>query len=75
MAEKENRDPNFMDIYPHIFRHTFVTRCIQSGMNAATVQKIDRHSNEKMTNYYTHLEEEHIDDEYERYVQKYGTET
>lgn len=75
LAEKENRDPNFMDIYPHIFRHTFVTRCIQSGMNVATVQKIAGHSNEKMTNYYTHLEEKHIDDEYERYVQKYGTET
>ena len=29
----------------------------------------------KMTNYYTHIEEEHIDDEYELYIQKYGTET
>lgn len=70
LAEKENRTPNLMDIHPHIFRHTFVTRCIQSGMNDATVQKIAGYSNEKMTNYYTHLEEEHIDDEYERYVQK-----
>ena len=25
--------------------------------------------------YYTHIEEEHIDDEYELYIQKYGTET
>ena len=75
LAEKENRDPNLMDVHPHIFRHTFVTRCIQSGMDAATVKKIAGHSDEKMTNYYTHIEEEHIDDEYELYIQKYGTET
>ncbi len=75
LAEKENSDPNLMDVHPHIFRHTFVTRCIQSGMDAATVKKIAGHSDEKMTNYYTHIEEEHIDDEYELYIQKYGTET
>lgn len=75
LAEKENRDPNLMDVHPHIFRHTFVTRCIQSGMDAATVKKIAGHSDEKMTHYYTHIEEEHIDDEYELYIQKYGTET
>ena len=69
LAEKENRDPNLMDVHPHIFRHTFVTRCMQSGMDAATVKKIDGHSDEKMTNYYTHIEEEHIDDEYELYIQ------
>ena len=69
LAEKENRDPNLMDVHPHIFRHTFVTRCIQSGMDAATVKKITGHSDEKMTNYYTHIEEEHIDDEYELYIQ------
>lgn len=73
--KKENRDPNLMDVHPHIFRHTFVTRCIQSGMDAATVKKIAGHSDEKMTHYYTHIEEEHIDDEYELYIQKYGTET
>ena len=44
-------------------------------MDAATVKKISGHSDEKMTNYYTHIEEEHIDDEYELYIQKYGTET
>lgn len=52
-----------MDVHSHIFRHTFVTRCIQSEMDAATVKKIAGHSDEKMTNYYTHIEEEHIDDE------------
>ena len=61
-----------LDVTPHSFRHTFVTRCIQSGMDAATVKKIAGHSDEKMTNYYTHIEEEHIDDEYELYIQKYG---
>lgn len=44
-------------------------------MDAATVKKIAGHSDEKMTNYYTHIEEEHIDDEYELYIQKYGTES
>lgn len=44
-------------------------------MDAYTVKKIAGHSNEQMTNYYTYLEEEHIDDEYELSIQKYGTET
>ena len=75
VAKKEGREAEMLEVTPHSFRHTFVTRCIQSGMDAATVKKIAGHSDEKMTNYYTHIEEEHIDDEYELYIQKYGTET
>ena len=41
---------------PDIMESRHLTR--QSGMDAATVKKIAGHSDEKMTNYYTHIEEE-----------------
>ena len=31
-AEKEGREAEMLDVTPHSFRHTFVTRCVQSGM-------------------------------------------
>ena len=64
-----------MDVHPHIFRHTFVTRCVQSGMKPATVGKISGHSTQKMTEYYTHLEQGYVKDEYKRYDEKYGKES
>ena len=52
-----------LDVTPHSFRHTFVTRCVQSGMKPATVGKISGHSTQKMTEYYTHLEQGYVKDE------------
>lgn len=47
------------DIHPHCFRHTFATRCIESGMNPKTLQKILGHATLEMTmNLYVHVTEE-----------------
>ncbi|MFQ7788960.1 MAG: tyrosine-type recombinase/integrase [Blautia massiliensis (ex Durand et al. 2017)] len=74
-AEKEGREAEMLDVTPHSFRHTFVTRCVQSGMKPAAVGKINGHSTQKMTEYYTQLEQGYVKDEYKRYDEKYGKES
>ena len=45
-------------IYPHLFRHTFVTRCYEAGVDPMTIALIVGHSREKMVNHYTHISKE-----------------
>jgi integrase len=46
-------------IHPHILRHTYATRCIESGIDPKTVQYLMGHSTAKVTmNIYTHYQEE-----------------
>ena len=45
--------------HPHIFRHTFATRCIEAGMKPKTLQMLLGHSNIGITmNLYVHTTEE-----------------
>ena len=74
-AELENREPHLYSVYPHKFRHTFVTRMNQSNMSPFTVRKIAGHSNINMTNYYTHLETEYISEEFNKFIARYEAET
>lgn len=57
---------------PHVFRHTFATRCIEAGMRPKTLQKILGHSTIHITmNLYVHvLEEEKVKEmeKFEAYV-------
>lgn len=60
LAEQEQREPVMMKhIKPHMFRHTFATRCFENDMPPKTVQHILGHSNISMTmNLYTHISED-----------------
>ena len=40
---------------PHMFRHTFATRCFEKGMTPRTVQEIMGHANYNTTVSYTHV--------------------
>jgi len=42
-------------IYPHLFRHTFITRLIENGADPITVQEIVGHANINTLLKYTHL--------------------
>ena len=42
-------------IMPHMFRHTFATRCFEKGMTPRTVQEIMGHANYNTTVSYTHV--------------------
>lgn len=43
----------------HSYRHTYITNCIESGLDIATVQELAGHSSLDMTRRYVHLSTEH----------------
>lgn len=46
----------FDHIYPHVFRHTFATRCIEKGMSPQVLKTILGHSKLAMTmDLYSHV--------------------
>lgn len=52
----------------HKLRHTFATRCIESGMKPKTLQKILGHSDVTITlNYYVHVSDNEMANEMERF--------
>ena len=62
--------PRLKEIYPiesftfHSFRHSFATRCIESGMNPKTLQKILGHASLKTTmDLYVHVTEDTLFEE------------
>lgn len=59
-AVKNNTEPEvFRHAHPHLFRHTFATRCFEVGMEPKVVQSLMGHSNISTTlNIYTHVLEE-----------------
>lgn len=50
----------------HSLRHTFVTRCIESGMPRPFVQALVGHATASMSEHYTHLSSESILKEFKR---------
>lgn len=62
LSECNLRDVNF-----HILRHTFATRCMESGMDIKTLSEILGHSNTSITmNIYVHSSIEHKKSELEK---------
>lgn len=50
------KDNQFINFSGHVFRHTFATRCFESGVEAKVVQKYLGHASLKMTmDLYTHV--------------------
>lgn len=46
-------------VHPHLIRHSYATRCVQSGLDVKTVQYLLGHSSVEMTlNIYSHYETE-----------------
>lgn len=73
---KENNISKGFDVHQHMLRHTFATRCIESGMPAAILAKIMGHANVSTTlNVYCEVfdkfKKEHLDMSLE-YLKKQG---
>ena len=50
------KNPDFQPLTPHTLRHTFATRCIESGVNPKSLQIILGHSTIQITlNLYCHV--------------------
>jgi integrase len=53
----------------YCWRHTFGTRCAESGMDRHTLAKLIGHSSPRITEkYYIHVNEPHISSGFERFV-------
>ncbi|MCI7130962.1 MAG: site-specific integrase [Lachnospiraceae bacterium] len=61
-ARKEQREPILLKNFsPHIMRHTFASRCAESGMEPKVVQEILGHTSVQTTlNVYTHLTQQYL---------------
>ena len=56
----------------HTLRHTFATRCIESGMKPKTLQKILGHANISMTmDLYVHVTEDEKAKEMQKFEKMY----
>lgn len=68
-ALNENREPiKFPPAHPHAIRHTFATRCFESGMNPKVVQQIMGHAHYSTTiDIYTHVTEQKYRNEIDKF--------
>lgn len=69
IAAIEHREFHPSQIHPHLFRHTFVTLCYESGMDPASIILIVGHSNIKMMQYYTHPDATFVNNEFDKYTE------
>ncbi|NHL38688.1 integrase, partial [Clostridium botulinum] len=53
-------------IHPHLFRHSFATYKINSGMSLPVLQHLMGHENPSTTQIYAQLSEENIKYEYKK---------
>lgn len=59
--EMIDQDIPMCNVTPHVFRHTFITRCVESGMNPNAIAKIVGHKSIEITmNRYTTLSKEFL---------------
>ena len=58
LAQKENREPQFLPhIHPHMFRHTFATKCFEKNIPPKIVQNYLGHASVKTAlDVYTHIQ-------------------
>ena len=62
---RENRAPVVYEtVYPHAIRHTFCSRCFETGMNPKVVQQLMGHQHYSTTvDIYTHVTKNMFDEE------------
>lgn len=53
-----------VDISLHSLRHTYITNCVESGMNQKAIEKIVGHSDVKMTDHYTHISNDFVTNDF-----------
>ena len=67
MAEMQHRDPELLVLHPHIFRHTYATRCVEYGLNPNAIQKLLGHATLDMLSVYGHPSTEFLKEECKKY--------
>ena len=55
----KNHEYQLPHIHPHMFRHTFITRCFEAGIDVKLIAKIVGHTNTNITlDTYTDIQED-----------------
>jgi len=70
VAESEGREYRYIRVHPHMFRHTFISLCYEAGMDTSVILRISGHKHIKMMKYYTHLEENFVNKEFNKIREK-----
>lgn len=70
VAESEGREYRYIRVHPHMFRHTFISLCYEAGMDTSVILRISGHKHIKMMKYYTHLEENFVNKEFDKIRKK-----
>ena len=67
LAENANIDK---EITPHVLRHSFATHLIECGADIRSVQELLGHENAETTEIYTHIADNFIESNYNKYFKR-----
>lgn len=65
-AEQKGEVYEPVRVHPHLFRHTFISLCYESGMDPSAIMNIVGHKHIEMLEHYTHLDNSFIDKEFDK---------
>ena len=63
----EQKTGTFVDLHPHILRHSFATHLLENGADLRVIQELLGHENTNATQIYTHVTEEAMKKAYSDY--------